>query len=231
MLVALMVFSVLVALVYGMVRMGSRSWESGMARIDETDAMRIGWTFLQRSLNNTRVVPSKIAETEGIHFSGAADRLEYVADMPAYLGSGGLHLLTLSVERQGLGRDEREQLVLRRMLLSDYEDLEGEAADPEAVQQAVLNDRLDRLDVQYYGVLEDDESPAWHAEWREQNALPVLIKIAVTPEGQDAWPVLVAHPRFGGDRLDDLDEDADRAEEEPVDPSEPPASDEAGDAR
>jgi len=154
--------------------------------------------------------------------------------MPAYLGSGGLHVLTLSVERQGRGRDEREQLVLQRMLLSDYEDLEGEPADPESVQQAVLTDPLDRLDVQYYGVLEDDESPAWHAEWQEQNALPVLIKIAVAPMGQDAWPVLVAHPRFGGDRLDDIDEGADREEEEPVepdDPSEPPTSDEADDAR
>lgn len=203
MLVAISVMTVLVSLVYGMVRMGSRSWESSVTRIEETEAMRIGWTFVQRALNNARAVPIKIPEAEGIHFVGANDALEFVTDLPAYLGTGGLHAVGLGVENEPEG--DRKQLVLYRIPLGDYETTS--AGEPDQLQQAVLADNIEGLAIEYYGVdsreESDSEQAAWSNDWQSQQTLPILVKLLITLSEDEAWPILIAHPHLGAGRQDD----------------------------
>lgn len=192
MLVAITVLTVLVALVYGMLRMAMRSWESGTARIEASDVMRIGWSFLQRSLNNAQAVRSKREDTPGIHFFGTADALEFVADMPAYLGSGGLHALGIGLEPDP--RTERPRLVLRRIPLGDYANI---SRDPEQVQEAVLAEDVSRLQLSYYGNPAADTGAAWQNEWQSATSLPVLIRVDVALADGSHWPALIAHPRLG----------------------------------
>ena len=203
MLVAISVLTVLVSLVYGMLRMGSRSWESSATRIEANETMRIGWTFVQRALNNAQTVPTKIPDSEGIHFIGGGDALEFVTDLPAYLGTGGLHAVGLGVEDDPDG--EHKLLVLYRIPLGDYEaSSEGE---PEQLQQAVLAENVEELIIEYYGVDSredsDREQAAWTTEWQYQKSLPILVKLLVTLADGEAWPILVAHPHLGSGRQDD----------------------------
>jgi general secretion pathway protein J len=191
-LVSLMVFAVLAALVYGTVRMGSRSWQAGAERIDEADALRIGWSFVQGALAASRPVPAEDAEATGVLFRGATTAVEFVAELPAYLGTGGLHVLNLRLDRdaEGSGR-----LVLRR---TPFDPGTG-AADPEAAgraQEVVLVEGVEALAIQYYGVAGDDEGPRWHAEWKQEEVLPTLVRADVALEGGGRWPVLAAHLRF-----------------------------------
>lgn len=215
MLVAISVLTVLVSLVYGMLRMGSRSWESSATRIEATETMRIGWSFLQRALNNARAVPTKIPETEGIHFIGDSAALEFVTDLPAYLGTGGLHAIGLGMEDDPDG--EHKLLVLYRIPLGDYEAIsEGE---PEQLQQAILAENVEELTIEYYGVDSkedsDSEQAAWTTEWQYQKSLPILVKLLVTLTEGEAWPILVAHPHLGSGRQDDgLLDDEELDEEE-----------------
>lgn len=213
MLVAIMVFGLLVSMVYGMLRIGSRGWEAGGERIEETDAMRIGWTFVQRALNNARAVESLKEDGEGVHFIGTEQALEFVADMPAYLGSGGLHVVSLSVEDAELD-PEREgparRLVLRRVPLLDY----GTESGEQLQQSAVLVDQLDSVKMAYYGEQQDaraargpDQPAEWHYEWAESPSLPVLVQIAVQPYAGTPWPILIAHPQLGRDRKASSDTD------------------------
>ncbi len=196
-LVALTVFTVLAGLVYGMVRMGSRSWQDGMARIDAADALRIGWRFVQDSLSDSRPEPTGDPEVPGVRFTGAAAAVEYVANLPAHLGTGGLHLLTLGLAR-GAGPDER-WLVLRRVPLAL--DATGQRVpDLARAQEAVLADDVEALQFHYHGLVEGDEAPRWHREWRGQETLPTLIRVDVALTGDRVWPVLVARPRFAQPR-------------------------------
>jgi general secretion pathway protein J len=224
MLVALLVFAALATLVYGMLRIGSRAWESSNARIDQVDTMRIGWTFVHRALSNARRVPTAREEGVGIHFIGRPDALEFVADMPAYLGSGGLHAIALAVEPDAA--TGRRPLVLRRQLLNDY--AADVPDDPDARQEAVLADDVAALQVHYFGRAVDDPEPRWHDTWLEQNALPVLTRVDVRPASGEAWPTLIAHSRFGPEvvgEFDELEPDAgdaaapDPREQEPADES------------
>lgn len=192
-LVALTVFTVLAGLVYGMVRLGSRSWQDGMARIEAAEAMRIGWRFVQDSLGDSRPEPTGDPEVPGVRFTGAAAAVEYVANLPVYLGTGGLHLLTLGLAR-GAAPDER-WLVLRRVPLAL--DTTGQRVpDLARAQEVVLADDLEALQFRYYGQVEGDEAPRWHWEWRGQQTLPTLIRVDVGLTGDRVWPVLVARPRF-----------------------------------
>jgi general secretion pathway protein J len=198
-LVALSVFTVLAALVYGMVRLGSRSWADGRARIDAAEALRIGWRFVQDSLGDSRPEPTGDPEIPGVRFTGAATAVEYVANLPAHLGTGGLHLLTLGLAR---GDDPGEQwLVLRRVPLAL--DLTGQRVpDLARAQEAVLADDVVGLQFQYYGQQADDVAPRWRWDWRGQETLPALIRLDLALTGDRLWPVLVARPRFAQPRQD-----------------------------
>ena len=214
MLVAITVFGFLVSMVYGMLRLGSRGWDAGDQRIDQADAMRIGWTFVQRALNNARDTKNQNEDGEGLHFFGRPRSLEFVADMPAYLGTGGLHIVSLGIEDTDLDPGQEgpdRSLVLKRLPMLDF----GTELGEEHTQTAVLVDQLEALKIDYYGVLDDTESrfddedtPTWHDDWSEASSLPMLVRISIHPYGEAPWPVLVAHPQLGSNRKTDIGPDA-----------------------
>lgn len=193
-LVSLMVFSAVAALVYGMVRLGSRSWEAATAKIDETEAMRIAWSFVQTSLSDSRAEPSLNPDVPGIHFAGNASAVEYVADLPAYLGRGGPHVLGLQAEPEP--ESGRWQLTLRTLPLPSA--AETEQSEPASRrEEVVLAEGVADLAIRYYGIRAEEEVPRWHLEWREESALPLLVSVQVALADGTHWPILVAHPRLG----------------------------------
>jgi general secretion pathway protein J len=194
-LVAISVSAVLVSLVYGAIRVSHTSWESGRARIDESETRRIGWRFLHGALNRARVLDDPLSDGPGILFEGGPDSLRFVADMPAWLGLGGLYLVEIgSVEKDG-----RRQLQLERVLLSEYR----QADTDNHVHRAILSGDLASFDIRYFGSNEPDSPPAWRNTWREVQALPLLIELQVNPRDRPAWPILIARPQFGGQRAID----------------------------
>ena len=229
-IVSLMVFAALSALVYGTVRIGSRSWQAGTARIDEADALRIGWSFVQRALTDSRAEPSLVPDVPGVHFLGGPTAVELVAELPAHLGVGGLHVLRLGLEDEvgaGVG-----QLVLRRAPLRPVGEADRGREEAQGVQETVLAEGVTGLAIRYYGALTEidgeGQGPAeggarrWHLQWQGQESLPELVTVMVHLEGGAHWPLLVAHPRLGERKAP-----ADGAPSEP-DPSATDATEEAG---
>lgn len=193
-LVALMVFAALATLVYGTVRIGSRSWQAGTARIDEADALRVGWSFVQRALSNSRPEPSLLPDSTGVHFFGAPSAVEFVADLPSHLGVGGLHVLSLRLEGDADAGPWR--LVLRRVPLRRLGAADREGTDAGRVQETTLADRVTALAIRYYGEVAEGEEQRWHAQWQQQESLPTLVTVAVQLAGGTHWPLLVAHTRL-----------------------------------
>ncbi|MFM1891740.1 MAG: hypothetical protein RLZ44_817, partial [Pseudomonadota bacterium] len=170
-----------------------------------------------------RAVPNQREDGSGSHFFGAADALEFVADMPAYLGSGGLHALGIGLEPHP--QTEHPQLVLRRIPLADYQNA---TADPEQIQQAVLAEDVAELALSYYGSLEPEQGPDWHSEWLEHADLPILVRVEVALHDGSHWPVLIAHPRLGmGRQEEELPTEAEDGAEGAAPPDDTPPPDEA----
>ncbi|MES9958210.1 MAG: prepilin-type N-terminal cleavage/methylation domain-containing protein [Sedimenticola sp.] len=192
-IVALSISALLVSLVYGTVRIASRSWEAGQAHIELTDTKRIGWRFLQQTLNRARHItdPHEEGHNHSL-FRGDQERLTFVTEMPGHLGLGGLYLVTLET------REYTDGIVLQlsHLSLAEYR----ESPDAESTQSAVLIDDLDSLDIAYYGAPDSQDSEQWHNSWQAAEHLPKLLRIRIRPKDQTAWPVLIAHPRTGRDR-------------------------------
>ncbi len=194
-LVALSVSALLISLVYGVVVIGQRSVHSVGARAAESEQMRIGWQFIDAAITRAQPVNDPQDDDNPTGFVGDEQRLSFIADQPAYLGPGGLTRITLEVRDV----DEHDALIIIREPFS-LTPTEGNDDPPEAI----LVDRLSRLEIGYFGITEEDTEPAWLTRWEQQNTLPGLVKIRVTPHGAPAWPVLVARPMGGapGARLD-----------------------------
>ena len=208
MIVALIVVSLLVALVYGALRTGMRSWEASQEQVEKLNAMRIGWNFIHHALANTRQVNDPVAEEPGLFFYGEKDRLGFVSDMPSHLGLGGRYL----VEIQQAEVLDQPGLLFKRTLLSDYQQL-GQSAPH---QQAILSDQLKTLSFNYFGQKADDDESAWHAEWIEQRVLPSLIRVTIEEESGSRWPVLIAQLRFSPNPQMEQSEAFEQGQLEPV---------------
>ncbi len=194
-LVSLMVFAVVVALVYGTVRIGSRSWQAGATRIEEADALRIGWSFVQRALSNSRPEPSLMPDSSGLHFIGSPSSVEFVADLPAQLGVGGLHVLSLQLDGQDGAGPSR--LLLRRARLRRQGDADNGTAGAIEVEETALAEGVTGLSIRYFGTIGEGGGRRWHAQWQQQPNLPTLVMVTVQLAGGTHWPLLVAHPRRG----------------------------------
>lgn len=188
MLVAISVAALLVSLVYGAVRVGQRSAAAVDQRIDQAEVMRIGWQYIHGAIVRARPVADPGNPDDRTGFLGQSDTLEFVADMPAYIGPGGLIRIRLVPTRTETG----DALLLTRERYDPKAEVRGDA-----VQKAVLVEQLARLQIRYFGRREAGEAAVWHGSWESQNTLPNLVRIDVTPDGQRPWPVLVARPMSG----------------------------------
>ncbi len=188
-IVAVTISAILVSLVYGSIRISSRSLEAAQTQIEDSDAMRIGWQFLQRALNGARIINDSVDESGGILFDGGNHKLSFVADMPGYLGLGGLYIITIEKRVELF----QSKLLLSRIPLSEH----GQTTTNYQPQTAVLVDDLKNIDIHYFGSLQQNTLPGWHSNWHKMERLPLLVKIQITPNKTSPWPLLIAHPQIG----------------------------------
>lgn len=184
MIVALAVSALLVTLAYGALRIGVRSWEAAQTGVDRLDTLRVGWQAVHDTLVASVATRDPEATGPGILFNGEPDNLIFTANMPSYLGLGGLY-------RVELFRDDRLEntpFKLRRTLYSAYQQNPRDAE----VQQADLADHVAQLSFRYFGITDQGGAPAWQDSWSEMPSLPVLVRIEVILENGEHWPALVA---------------------------------------
>jgi general secretion pathway protein J len=188
-LVALSVSALMVSLVYGAVRVGQRSANALGVHSSQAEVMRIGWQFLYDALARAQLVPDPKNPDNRTGFQGADNSIEFFADMPAFVGVGGLMRIRLSAEESTDGY----RLVLARA----HPEQPPTSAFGESDNQAILVEDLDDLRIEYFGPREAKDDPTWHTNWDAAETLPNLIRIAVRPANGQAWPVLVASPLVG----------------------------------
>jgi general secretion pathway protein J len=185
-LVALTLFALLSVLLFGGLRFGMRATESGTARLDFTDEIATASGFLRSQLADAQPLEKDDgAGRKSVAFEGEADSLEFVALPPAFLAGGGWYTIHLGVERA----DGHDLLVVRWRLVR--QDQTSEAVSQP--QDSVLLDRVRTVEFGYFGVLVDGDLPSWHAQWRDANLLPALVRLRVGfADGRQAPDLIVA---------------------------------------
>lgn len=195
MLIAMTLLALVMAMVFGALRLGARAWEASDTSATNLARLEAVHGFLRRSLAaSATVLASDDRGKRQILFTGDADGLEFVTLMPPYLGIGGYHRLTLTVA--GEGKDRR--LRLHRRLYQgggDGTDVGAAAGDGE---ETVLMEGIAGIELSYFGALDSTSEPQWHEGWREAAALPELIRLRVrfVKDDRRRWPELVVRPQL-----------------------------------
>lgn len=189
-LVVLVVLSLIMTVAFGSIRLGSRSWEGGIARADTTDQMRSVTNFLRNEFSQLLPFIWQEHRNNLIAFEGDTDLVRFIAPAPQQLDNSGLLVYTLSTQEYGTG----VRLVLEYALLDPGG--KGFATTGEN-HRLVLVDGLSAISFTYYGNTTKTGAPAWHRQWqKESERYPMLIQLHLETGRQGlSWPDLLVSIR------------------------------------
>jgi general secretion pathway protein J len=190
-LVAITLLGLLLATIFGGLRLGTRAWETGATRLEHSARLQVVQNFLRQRLST--ILPLRADPGARPSFEGGPETLRFVAALPAHLGAG-LHEFVLAVAE---GESELPDLVVswRRLVGAD------EPFEPPWQQRRLLA-AIDGLSLAYWGSQELDQPADWHAEWVSPLGPPLLVRVAIGFAEEDPrhFPVLIARRMI--DRID-----------------------------
>lgn len=176
--VAITLTGLVLVLLYSGLRLGLNGWDSGEARAEATNRLRLAEEFLRRQLAQSMTVRRTNDRQEPVVvFTGEASSIEFVAPMLAQLGQGGLYRVRIE------GGDGRLWIRWRPYL----------PADPDAGQdrETVLLEGVSGVEWAYFGAERDDDlRPQWRSQWTSPTRRPLLVRLNLILQGQP-WPDLV----------------------------------------
>ncbi len=191
-LLAITLMSILLGLTYTGLRAAARTTQRGEKILAAGGELRASHQFVRRQIN--QMLPLSFAETGDINavrivFVGDANHIQYVAQMPGYLGSGGpqVQLLELASDSEGT------VLQFSHALLQGYEEGHLYERDPVILLESVETASFEFLDKDEAG-----EMTGWVSTWDRPDVLPAAVRINLefSDEVQVLWPELVAGVRL-----------------------------------
>ncbi|QIL21476.1 prepilin-type N-terminal cleavage/methylation domain-containing protein [Thermomonas sp. HDW16] len=187
-LLATMLLAAGLALAFATVRAAGATVERGEAMAARNERIRAVSEFLRQRIGGAQGIVFELDQASGAsrRFTGGAQQMRFVADLPDYLGRGGPHLHALGVARGGDG------LVLDvdfRMVLAGQTIIAGNPRPPEP-----LADGLRSVGFAYRGPGKDGRPAPWLHEWGHPDALPSQVRVRIA-DARGAWPdVVIALP-------------------------------------
>jgi len=184
-LIGMVLLGMMLTLLFGGLRLGSRSWDSGDQRADASAQLRAIQSFIRRELGQALPLRWKSQADTRLAFEGTSDTLKFVAPLPAQASVGGLYLLGLELENS----DGGQRLIMKRVLTDpatkDFSSLEqGE--------KSVLADHVEKMTIAYFGSATAEGEPGWQEKWDDPQRLPLLVRIQVELKDGRNWPDLVS---------------------------------------
>ena len=197
-LIAMTLLGLLMAMLFGGLRLGTRAWEASDVRSADLARLEAVQGFIRRALTGAYplLTTGDDDAKRKMTFTGGAEAVAFTALMPAHFGVGGFYTITLAVEDGAVDR----RLVFRRQLFQSgaEESSPPPAAGADEEKEKVLLEGILKAEFSYFGIADNDERPSWQDEWQDQKSLPDLVRLSVTFADRDegAWPDLVVAPRI-----------------------------------
>ena len=181
-LLAMLVFMFILLMLYLALFSAGNYHRTGEVRLRHNDDKRFLPYFLRRQLE--QAVPLiEVDDSEmQVLFRGNERTLRFVGALPSYRRDDGLYLQELSLAD--------DALVLNYHPLTRAPDLYAENGLADA-EQISLAQPVERLELAYFGRHTADGAPAWRDAWDNPDWLPILLRVHVAMEQQEAWPPLV----------------------------------------
>jgi len=200
-LLAITLMSILLGLTYSGLRAATKSSQRGELLLAAGGELRASHLFIRRQIN--QMLPLSFAESDELEplrivFQGDATRIQYVAPMPGYLGSGGPQVQLIEV----VNGDNGESIVqFSHALLQGYTEDRLHDRDP-----VILLEGVGSAGFEFLGKDEEGELTGWTTSWDMEDMLPVVVRLDLElSEGLNLrWPDLAAGVRVDEQALQGL---------------------------
>lgn len=201
-LIGLVLLGFMLALLFGGFRLATNTWNAIETRLERATDEQASLTLVRRLIGSVQPLRWTRNVGQPLTFAGQAGRLAVVAPLTE---SVGLRLIELSIEAQPFagneGTQDRQppalQLVLREQALNYAAERFDDALPGIAGQRLIGN--FNSASFSYFGAEAPGKLPEWHAEWRNPEQLPKLIRLQI--DGRQGNPIdLVAATMVSGDR-------------------------------
>lgn len=197
-LIGLALLGLILALMFGGLRLGIKSWDAGSLASDDGARIRAFEGFVRRQLNEVYPYFWKPADSQTLAFIGAPDVIHYVGFLPAGGGGrNGLYLLSMEVER----RDRTQRVVLKSLSMTpearDFAGMQG--AEKTVLASGSIHEGVEELVFGYFGAETEESEPKWLTHWVDPKRLPLLVRLQVKLTSGQEWPELVVALKVTGD--------------------------------
>ena len=168
-LLATMLLAAGLALGFATVRAAGATAERGEAMAARNERMRAVSEFLRSRIGGAQGIVFKLDAASGQteRFTGDARSMQFVADLPDYLGRGGPHLHEISIKAR---ESVQELQVDFRMVIAGETLVTADARPPEP-----LADGLRSVRFAYRTNGQDGELGAWQSQWDYPESLPLQV--------------------------------------------------------
>ncbi len=188
-LLATTLLALIMGLAWAGLRAGGQVTERGSAAIEASNHLRASQRFIRLQLR--RMLPLAMEmddDNKPVLFIGEPDRMQFVADMPGYLGQGGPQAQEIYLDR---ARDGSRGLFFNFYPLH----LLDEEAEPPKGEPVLLFSGARRVRFEYRGVDEEGELADWEDRWEDPSLLPVMVAIRLEPVDERLrWPDIEVTP-------------------------------------
>ena len=181
-LVALVLFSFILMMIYGNLYAGGRSWRASEIQARENDDKRLILSFIRRQVGEAMPMIQVDKQEERVMFHGNDSSLEFVSRLPAHHAGSGIYFLKLAMRQ--------DELVLNYLPLARDKALFEEDIFVETEAISLLKN-IKALDLDYFGRDSTEAEPAWYDGWDNKERLPELMRFQVVADRHDPWPALL----------------------------------------
>jgi general secretion pathway protein J len=186
-LIGLTLLGFIMVLLFGGLRLGSRSWDTGEQRLESSSQFVVAQGFLRRQLSQIQPMRWKTVADNPVAFVGEAHALRFSGSLSSQFGLAGIYLIILEEENGEAGTS-----LVMRWHRPSHDDKDFSVA--EEGEKTVLAKNIKDLAFAYFGAESDQKEPVWHDDWQSAERLPSLIRLRLTLESGETWPEMVVAP-------------------------------------
>jgi len=191
-MVALVLLSTTMLLLYSGLSFALRSWDAGDVNGRRTADRRLGENFLRRELSELFPMRFKDPTQLKVAFEGGAQRLRFVSTRAPGVQVGGISLVGVEVEED---REKRTRdLVMYRAMPDDEA---KDFAPLERGERHLLVGGIDQVTFSYFGSENEFAEPKWVDSWDQVGRIPEMIRIRMRAKDGEVLPELVVRLALG----------------------------------
>lgn len=186
-LIAMTLLSIMMALLFGSMKICAESWEKGENKIAEVSHVTAVINFFQRHLIPAEPLWNDFSNEEKdgeklLSFQGRAQAFQFVSAFPASAGRAGLQLISVALDK-----DNGEQVL--KVTLTPFFPV-GEGGEWFKEEEILLRN-VSFFSLTYFGSEDGQAESRWQDEWIGKDRQPQLVKINIGLENEMYWPEMI----------------------------------------